>query len=41
MGQEGYGTAMYAAKDLTDGYLLMEVVTTYSDIATQADERSA
>ena len=32
MGKEGYGIAMHAAEDLTNGYLLREVVTNYSEV---------
>ena len=38
MGQEGYGTAMHAAEDLTNGDLLTEAVTKYAERETQADE---
>ena len=38
MGQEGYGTAIHAAEDLTDGDSLTESVTKYVERATQAEE---
>ena len=41
MGQEGYGTAMHAAEDLTDGDLLMEPVKKYAERATQVEEHMA
>ena len=41
MSQEGYGTSMQAAEDLTDGYLLTEAVTEYAERATQSKERTA
>ena len=41
MGQEGYGTAMNNAEDLTDGDSLTEAVKKYVERATQAEERMA
>ena len=39
MGQDGYGTVMHAAEDLTDGDSLTEAVTKYEDRETQAEAR--
>ena len=41
VGQEGYGTAMNNAEDLTDGDSLTEAVKKYVERATQAEERMA
>ena len=41
MGQEGYGTAMNAAEDLTNGYLTTEEETKYAERATKAEEQMA
>ena len=41
MGQEGYGTAMHATEDLSDGELMTEAVTKYAERDTQAEERMA
>ena len=41
MGQEGYITAMHAAKDLTDGYLLTKAVTKHAERVTQVEEHMA
>ena len=39
--QEGYGTAMKATEDLTDGDPLTEAVTKYAEHAAQAKARMA
>ena len=36
LGQKGYGAAIHAAEDLTDGESLTKAVTKYTRIATQA-----
>ena len=41
MGQQGYGTAMNYAEDLTDWDFLTEAVTKYANRSTQAEERMA
>ena len=41
MGQEGYGTSMHDAEELTDGNSLREAVTKYAERATQEKERMA
>ena len=41
MVQDGYGTAMHAAEDLTDGGSLTEAVTKYAERATQSEEQMA
>ena len=38
MGREGYGPALHAAEDLTDGDLLTDTVTKYAERATQTEE---
>ena len=39
MGREGYGPALHAAEDLTDGDLLTDTVTKYAERATHAEYR--
>ena len=41
MGRYGYGTAMNATEELTDGDSLTEAVTKYAERATQAKARMA
>ena len=41
MGQEGYGTAMHNAEELTNGNSLTEAVTKYAQREIQEEERMA
>ena len=41
MGQEGYGTAMHNAEELTNGNSLTEAVTKYAEREIQEEERMA
>ena len=36
--KKGYGTAMHAKEDLTEGYSLTEAVTKHGERATQAEQ---